>query len=81
MVKANSNYTTSRRQFMTVAAAASAVSAGALAAAAMPPAPPVFASDPVLALIEAHRQAVAVVDAIEAEQTRLVGLGCLICPI
>jgi hypothetical protein len=64
MARANTdNSITSRRRFITVAAAASAVSATALAAAAMP-VHPACTADPVLALIESHKKAMALINAL-----------------
>jgi hypothetical protein len=69
---------TSRRRFLTQAAGVAAGSA-VLALATIPPAlaatAPTAALDPVFGLIAAHREAVAVVRAMEAEATRQSDLG------
>ena len=70
MVRATTdNNIHSRRRFLAVAGAASAVSATALAAAAMPVHQ--TCTDPVLALIETHKRAMARVDTLTVEQTKL----------
>lgn len=60
--------TASRRSFL-------AKTAGFAAAGAAVALPALAAADPVLELIDAHKKAVALVDSIVVEQTRLIDLG------